>query len=103
MQGNGPNIFNVIILENILKTIKSNENNAVSLSQQIQNERSERLNPVENFNDELKRRLAGRSNFPSSNSDDLEKSNQATKNNSQSDSNPGFWLFLEKLNFFAKF
>ena len=29
-------------------------------------------------------------NFPSSNSDDLEKSNQATKNNSQSDSNPGF-------------
>jgi hypothetical protein len=66
----------------------SNENNAVSLSQQIQNERSERLNPVENFNDELKRRLAGRSNFPSSNSDDLEKSNQATKNNSQIDSNP---------------
>ena len=95
MQGNGPRIFNIIIFEEILKTIKSNENNAVSLSQQIQNERSERLNPVENFNDELKRRLAGRSNFPSSNSDDLEKSNQATKNNSQSDSNPGFWLFLE--------
>ena len=82
-----------IILENISKTIKSNENNAVSLSQQIQNERSERLNPVENFNDELKRRLAGRSNFPSSNSDDLEKSNQATKNNSQNDSNPGSSIF----------
>ena len=76
-----------------IKTIKSNENNAVSLSQQIQNERSERLNPVENFNDELKRRLAGRSNFPSSNSDDLEKSNQTTKNNSQNDSNPGLTIF----------
>ena len=68
----------------------SDENNAVSLSQQIQSERSERLNPVENFNDELKRRLAGRSNFPSSNSDDLEKSNQ-TKNSTQNEnSNSGF-------------
>ena len=86
-------ILIILFLENNSKTIISNENNAVSLSQQIQNERSERLNPVENFNDELKRRLAGRSNFPSSNSDDLEKSNQATKNNSQNDSNPGLTIF----------
>ena len=58
--------FLIFLKRKLIKTIKSNENNAVSLSQQIQNERSERLNPVENFNDELKRRLAGRSNFPSS-------------------------------------